>query len=162
MEKFLQQHYNKVQISRQLPQISMPSNQKNQTCKICNTKSKIAQMQHFVMSPINKNHIHIVKQKALSYYVELQRSFWFNDWFEGYSLVKTQSDKVGKIFMEYDQFLTIWTTMKIIAWSLATRNWNLNLNHQRSIGTFARNRNTALHSVQWAKAKPSCILQYTW
>lgn len=96
MEKFLQQHYNKVQISRQLPQISMPSNQKNQTCKICNTKSKIAQMQHFVMSPINKNHIHIVKQKALSYYVELQRSFWFNDWFEGYSLVKTQSDKVGK------------------------------------------------------------------
>lgn len=42
------------------------------------------------------------------------------------------------------------------AWSLATSNWNFNLNHQRSGGTFARNMKTARHSVQWAKAKPSC------
>lgn len=50
---------------------------------------------------------------------------------------------------------TSWTRTKINAWSLATRNWNFSLDHQRSGGTFARNTNTALHSVQWAKANPS-------
>jgi len=52
---------------------------------------------------------------------------------------------------------TSWTMMKMNAWSLATRNWNFNLNHHRSLGTFGRIMKTALHSVQWEKAKPSLV-----
>lgn len=68
--------------------------------------------------------------------------------------VTTKSKRKGEIY-HFISAHTSWTIMKMSAWSLATRNWNFNLNHQRSGGKFARSKNAALHSVQWAKAKPS-------
>lgn len=68
----------------------------------------------------------------------------------------------GPRFISVSYDCTSWTIIKMNAWSLATRSWNFNLSHQRSGGTFARNKKTALHSVQWEKAWPSWDNKETW